>query len=390
MCLAIRNRRRDTPRSENRFRFVLCWLESDLTGTDTKLVEDAFRNIRGINLCRSARSAKASGAADDLRPDLRRCADEILKEWDADLVIFGSVRKSEKSLRLWFMPRWGDGALSRESHVYAFDDSHELRNVRLKTGFPEDIRWRIVALATSAAAAAVDTAPLNRALTSTLETVVDKISTLLKRGQIKDAIQRSALHAALGHACCRLGEQESGTDRLERAVAAYREALKVFTREHTPLDWARVQGNLGSTFSMLGERQGDAERLEEAIAAHRAALEVFTREKSPWHWAATRCNLGNALSMLGERQGDAKCLEEAIATYRAALKVFTREGLPEDWAKAQSNLGNTLLDLSQRRGDAKFLEEALATRRAVLEALTHEHSPLDWARGAGQPRQHPP
>ena len=298
---AVRNRWHNSPRSKGRFRFVLCWLEDDPTGTDTKSVEDAFRDIGGINLCRSARSAKVSGAADDLRSDLRRCADEILKEWDADLVIFGSVRKSEKSLRLWFMPRWGDGSRSRESHVYAFDDSHELRNVRLKTGFPEDVGLQIVALATSAAAVAADTTPLNQALTDTLGPVVDKISTLLERGQDKDLLQRSALHAALGHACLRLGERESGTDRLEQAVAAHRAALEERTREGSPADWAMTQNNLGGALRSLGERESGTESLEEAVAACRAALDVFTREGAPADWAMTQNNLGNALCSLGER-----------------------------------------------------------------------------------------
>ena len=38
-----------------------------------------------------------------------------------------------------------------------------------------------------------------------------------------------------------LGERESGTARLEEAVAAYREALQENTRERVPLDWAGIQ-----------------------------------------------------------------------------------------------------------------------------------------------------
>ena len=49
----------------------------------------------------------------------------------------------------------------------------------------------------------------------------------------------------LGTALWRLGERESGTARLEEAVAAYREALKESTRERVPLDWAMTQNNLG-------------------------------------------------------------------------------------------------------------------------------------------------
>ena len=48
------------------------------------------------------------------------------------------------------------------------------------------------------------------------------------------------------HALEALGERESGTARLEEAVAAYRAALEERTRERVPLDWAATQNNLGN------------------------------------------------------------------------------------------------------------------------------------------------
>ena len=50
----------------------------------------------------------------------------------------------------------------------------------------------------------------------------------------------------------RLGERESGTAKLEEAVAAYREALKERTRERVPLDWATTQNNLGNALRRSG------------------------------------------------------------------------------------------------------------------------------------------
>jgi hypothetical protein len=42
-----------------------------------------------------------------------------------------------------------------------------------------------------------------------------------------------------------LGERESGTARLEEAVAAFRAALEERTRERVPLDWATSTGSQG-------------------------------------------------------------------------------------------------------------------------------------------------
>ena len=85
----------------------------------------------------------------------------------------------------------------------------------------------------------------------------------------------------LGNALWALGERESGTTRLEEAVAAYRAALEENTRARVPLEWARAQMNLGLALWTLGERESGTARLEEAVAAYRAALEENTRARVP-------------------------------------------------------------------------------------------------------------
>ncbi len=55
-----------------------------------------------------------------------------------------------------------------------------------------------------------------------------------------------------------LGERADETARLEEAVAAYREALRVFTRERVPLDWAKSPGNQGEAMMWPAERENDA------------------------------------------------------------------------------------------------------------------------------------
>ncbi len=71
-----------------------------------------------------------------------------------------------------------------------------------------------------------------------------------------------------------------------------------------PLDWAMTQNNLGTALSPLGERESGTARLEEAVAAYRDALTERTRERVPLGWAMTQNNLGNALWSLGEREAE--------------------------------------------------------------------------------------
>jgi hypothetical protein len=73
------------------------------------------------------------------------------------------------------------------------------------------------------------------------------------------------------------------------------------TRERVPLDWAMTQNNLGGALLRLGERESGTARLEEAVAAFRAALEEMTRERVPLDWAMTQNNLTKCLAVLDER-----------------------------------------------------------------------------------------
>jgi hypothetical protein len=52
---------------------------------------------------------------------------------------------------------------------------------------------------------------------------------------------------------------------------------------------------LGSALVTLGERESGTVRLEEAVAAYRAALEEWTRERVPLQWAMTHTIIRNVL-----------------------------------------------------------------------------------------------
>ena len=99
----------------------------------------------------------------------------------------------------------------------------------------------------------------------------------------------------------------------------------------------------------VGERLGGPEglrRLNEAVAAYRQALTVRTRDDLPQQWAATQNNLGNRAhgtwaSGWAAAEG-LRRLNEAVEAYRQALTVRNRDDLPQDWARSQNNLGIAL------------------------------------------------
>ena len=105
-----------------------------------------------------------------------------------------------------------------------------------------------------------------------------------------------------------------------------------------PLEWARTQVNLGAALATLGERESGTARLEEAVAALRLALEERTRERVPLDWAATQVNLGFALARIGERESGTAHLTEAIAAWEACLTVTATTWPQERVQEVRSHL----------------------------------------------------
>jgi CHAT domain-containing protein len=164
----------------------------------------------------------------------------------------------------------------------------------------------------------------------------------------------------------------------DKAILAYQSALKAFTPETFPEEWASTQENQGVTY--LERIQGDrVENLEAAIVAFRLALKVHTYRSCPENWAMTLSNLANAYS-LRIRGNKAKNQEAAIAALRLVLKkVFTREKFPEKWASTLGNLGNTYCQ-RLRGNTAKNIEEAINAYRLALEVFKRKTFPESWAK----------
>ena len=131
-----------------------------------------------------------------------------------------------------------------------------------------------------------------------LEIVIEMASRMLATA--RDSDQRGTALNNSGGALAVLGERESGTVKLEQAIAAFRNALRERNRERAPREWAQTHGNLGTALRRLAEREASLERLNLACASFYEALTVLTRAESPLDWAVAKMNLGGALGILGK------------------------------------------------------------------------------------------
>jgi Tetratricopeptide repeat len=94
------------------------------------------------------------------------------------------------------------------------------------------------------------------------------------------------------------------------------------TRERVPLDWAMTQNNLGNALSTLGERESGTGRLEEAVAAYRAALKEWTQAAAPYQHQIAQENFDRVNASLAQRRN--KCIDRNVSPSRSRRLIASR------------------------------------------------------------------
>jgi tetratricopeptide (TPR) repeat protein len=133
-----------------------------------------------------------------------------------------------------------------------------------------------------------------------------------------------------------------------------------------PQDWAGTQNNLGNALSEQGIRAGGEagrELLGAAVEAYREALRVYTRDALPQDWAMTQNNLGSALSEQGIRTGGeagrellgaaVEAFGGALEIYRAAGASYYVEGVERNLAAAEREREKLLAELRGGEGTSE-------------------------------------
>jgi len=131
----------------------------------------------------------------------------------------------------------------------------------------------------------------------------------------------------LGAVLYRLDSLKGDPEIIKAAVAAYQQALLVFTRLAHPLKWSDAKNGLAQALQMWGDVARNIELLQRAALCCQEALQVRTREETPLLWAASQNNLGSALYQLGRLSEDSEFLEGAAEAFGKALEIYQGYGM---------------------------------------------------------------
>lgn len=170
---------------------------------------------------------------------------------------------------------------------------------------------------------------------------------------------------------------DAGTELLLQAKAGYEEALPVLQELASPEEIAEAQMNLGLVLQSLVPF--NLARITDSIQAYHEALRVFTWENYPQEYAILYNNIAIAylsMPMASEREYLRQGL--AVQSFEVALKHINLIDHPREYAMLQNNLGNALQYLVSSHPLDNNLR-AIAAYDEALKVRNPKDTPLEYA-----------
>jgi len=109
---------------------------------------------------------------------------------------------------------------------------------------------------------------------------------------------------------------------LRDAVSQLREAEKVYTLAQFPQSWCHIQGLLGYYLTSLGTNTISREIMQLAIVSYKNEQKIFEQYTHPLEWAKVQEEIGNIYYLLGKQDEDDNLMLEARNYYNSALNVY--------------------------------------------------------------------
>ncbi|MBD2292754.1 hypothetical protein H6G06_04455 [Anabaena sphaerica FACHB-251] len=133
--------------------------------------------------------------------------------------------------------------------------------------------------------------------------------------------------------------------RITDSIQAYHEALRVFTWQEYPQEYAILYNNIAIAYlSMPMPSEREYLRQGLALQSFEVALKHINLIEHPREYAMLQNNLGNALQYLISSHPIDNNLR-AVAAYDEALKVRNPQDTPWEYANTISNKANALFNL---------------------------------------------
>jgi tetratricopeptide (TPR) repeat protein len=168
-----------------------------------------------------------------------------------------------------------------------------------------------------------------------------------------------------------------GPELLLQAKVGYEEALPILQKLALPIEVAEAQMNLGLVLQSLVPF--NLARIVDSIHAYHEALRVFTWQNFPQEYAILYNNIAIAylsMPLASEREYLRQGL--AVQSFEVALKHISLIDHPREYAMLQNNLGNALQYLVSSHPVENNLK-AIAAYDEALKVRNFKDTPLEYA-----------
>ena len=146
-----------------------------------------------------------------------------------------------------------------------------------------------------------------------------------------------------------------------------------------PLTWGRTRAAEGAALSLLAELTGDVGAAADGVDVLASALEQVAREHSPLDWARIQTGLGQALIVLGETSDNPRAFEQAVTCFDRAELVLKDQPVLALRAQAAGGRAMALGRQAELTGDLAVLDCAVAALKTELCRLKPSAEPVAWA-----------
>lgn len=121
---------------------------------------------------------------------------------------------------------------------------------------------------------------------------------------------------------------------------SYEKALKIWTLESFPLNYASVQKSLGDLHQNVNYLSNEVAQREllKSLIYYEEALKINTLKKYPFNYVEIRCQQGNTYMKLFEKTQNSEYIESAKECYQDAIKIYTERDYPTDYNKINEKL----------------------------------------------------
>ncbi len=191
--------------------------------------------------------------------------------------------------------------------------------------------------------------------------------------------EMSLIHNHLANALGALGQRLGDDDLLKESLEQFDQALTCADADNAPMICASIMNNRAAMLLHLGMKNQDAKMLKQAVESYKDVLQIWTRARLPFEWATTMNSLGTVLRALGEQRRGARTLRQSVAAFESALTERTQTEYPEQWALTNNNMGAALQKLAQREDSAETMQRATEAYENALVQWTQDKVPMTWA-----------